>query len=130
MTRAAAIIVGLLTASLLAACGDEALTGPDLRRLLAGNSVRGATADNKTYHVHFTAAGVIYMEVEDGFADQGRWRVTNDAQYCRQWDRIGGGREVCYAVLRQGDSLTFSRDQERLVVSWLDGNPRQLPRLR
>lgn len=123
-------VLAIIAAFALAACEEARLDGPDLRRLLAGNTVTGVTSDNRAYYVHFTVAGEIHMAVEDGFVDFGRWRVTNDHRYCRRWERIGSGREVCYAVTRDGARLTFEQGEERLPVTWIEGNPQQLPRLR
>ena len=127
MTRGVLAIIMVLV---LAACEDGRLDGPDLRRLLAGNTIAGVTGDNRDYHVHFTPAGELHMAVEDGFVDFGRWRVTNDHRYCRRWERIGGGREACYSVNRNGARLTFEQGEERLPVIWIEGNPEQLPRSR
>lgn len=134
--RMALLAAGLLV---LAAC-DEALSQDQIVRTLAGNSIEGQTAadivdgekvEAKAYWVHFTDKGDIFMLVEDGFTDTGRWRATDDGKYCRTWrllPREQPGTEFCFGIKKSGRTLEFVRDKSVLHVKLIEGNPQQLPR--
>ncbi|MBL8670217.1 MAG: hypothetical protein JNK11_06160 [Alphaproteobacteria bacterium] len=122
--RTALVAAGLLA---LAAC-DEALSQDQIMRTLAGNSIEGKTADDETYWVYFTDKGDIFMLVENGFTDSGRWRATDDGKYCRTWRQVQAGIEACFGIKKSGRTLEFERDKTALSVKLIEGNPQQLPR--
>lgn len=114
---------------------DDRLDKAALTQVLSGNTVRGRAEDGRLYHVYFSSTGEAYMQVEDGFNDEGSWRVTSDGYYCSRWQEVRRDMETCFAVRRKGGDLLFLKRSDEdnpnapmLLMDWLSGNPKQLPK--
>jgi len=67
--------------------------------LLAGHVTLFVAADGVLY-------GTFKVETDLGTEyDVGRWHITADGQFCRQWHVWGSQREHCFAVYRDGETF-------------------------
>ena len=94
---------GALAATLAAggACAEEALTGEQVRALLAGNSLQGSfVAEQLT--IAFYEDGTLIGTLGLAGSDRGKWTIEGDL-YCQHWVRYFGAEERCYRWVAVGD---------------------------
>jgi hypothetical protein len=98
-------IVSLVTA----AAADDALTGPQIRKLLVGNTATGALLPSQgggrwfAYYgrdgnIDYLAPNLRAMPIRGA-----RWLIAEDA-WCVVWPRSG---QICYHVVRRGEKYEF-----------------------
>ena len=108
--------------------GFTKLTGPEIQSLLPGNSLRG-TDRSGSYVIYYASANtmkIVYTTSKRTRTDSGRWRVSGD-RYCRQWQKLGKGKERCVDLFKRGSAIYWVRDNEVTDRSVLEsGNPRGL----
>jgi hypothetical protein len=103
----------------------QPLTAGELRAELAGHTFyRGPV------NVYFAGNGVLYgtYKADSDLGTQrdvGRWHLTPEGQFCRQWHPWDGRRERCSAVSPEGETFVFSaKDRfETWVYRRVPGNP-------
>ena len=87
---------------------------------LVGGQVTLFVAADGVLYGRFTVAPDLGTE-----HDVGRWRITPDGQFCRQWHVWGSQREHCFAVYRQGETFELELQGRfaREVYRRVPGNP-------
>ena len=75
------------------------LTATELRAEIVGR-----TFDSDFARLVIERNGIVSVESKGDF-DIGRWRVTDDGQYCRTWNVGDRGRPRCYRLYRDGDTF-------------------------
>jgi hypothetical protein len=90
-----------LLLALPAKAEERKLTGVEIHKLLAGNSVHGFWGQNE-YKSYFDAGGATVYHAKGRDAQSGYWRTTAD-QYCSKWQ----DRESCYDIYQDGDKLIW-----------------------
>jgi len=90
-----------------AARGDR-LDADGLRETLTGSTVPGTSRSGAPWRVTYQADGTLAGVAgrADQHRDNGTWRIVGD-RYCRQWTVWSGGREICFAVVRDGKVLSL-----------------------
>lgn len=73
---------------------ERALTGPEIRALIEGNTVIGESVSG-SYTQYFDPTGLTTYADEGAEPTEGRWRVEGD-QYCSTWPP--GEAWICYDV--------------------------------
>lgn len=130
LTACAALVVGACsTTNAPPEVSDfTKLTGSEIRSLLPGNSLRG-TDKSGSYVIYYTSAStmkIVYTTSKRTRTNSGRWRVSGD-RYCRQWQKLGKGKERCVDLFKRGNSIYWVRDDEVTDRSVLEsGNRRGL----
>lgn len=102
MTRIVWLVLALvLSIGLPASAAERKLTGEEIQKLLAGNSVHGmwGTSEYKSY---FGADGTTVYHAKGRDASTGRWRTTA-TQYCSTWN----DHESCYDLYMDGNTLIW-----------------------
>lgn len=92
-----ALIAGILLAT-AGVASAEALSGAEIKALLAGKSAKWQSADGKVKGTTAWAAdggAVVTGNFGDFDKDSGTWRVKGDT-YCAKWQRIRKGKEACF----------------------------------
>lgn len=125
--RLARIAAAGLAMVLLAGCDGE-LSAREIEQTFAGNTVEGRTRDKEAYWVYFAVTGDLYMLVDTGFTDIGRWWVTPEGHYCRQWNAVDDRRENCFSISKIDTGYRFTQKETQFDVLFQPGNPKQLPR--
>ena len=99
MRRLLFLIVALLFAMALNASAEERkLTGDEIHKLLAGNSVHGMWGQSE-YKSYFDPGGATIYHAKGRDPSSGYWRTTA-TQYCSTWN----DHESCYDLFQDGDT--------------------------
>ena len=102
MTRMIWLSLGLLLAlALPASAAERKLTGDEIHKLLAGNSVHGMWGQTE-YKSYFGADGTTLYHAKGRDPANGLWRTTS-TQYCSKWN----DRETCYDLFLDGETLIW-----------------------
>lgn len=132
------IVLAACTALVVGACSTTnaptevrnftKLTGSEIQSLLPGNSLRGTDSSGK-YVIYYSSAStmeIVYTTSKRTRRDTGRWRVSGN-RYCRQWQKLGKGKERCVDLFKRGGAIYWVRNNEVTDRSVLEsGNPRGL----
>lgn len=82
------------------------LTGDELRVLLVGNTLYGQDWDQVLREDGNT-------ESKWGSdSDTGKYWITDDGKYCRQWTKWGDGKELCGTVNKSFNGYKYRPDGE------------------
>lgn len=104
--------------------GFVKLTGAQISGLLPGNSLKGTDRSGE-YVIYYTSNNTMKI-VHNGRPDTGRWRISGD-EYCRQWTKLGKGKERCVTMHKRGDAINWVRNDKITDRSFLmAGNPADL----
>ncbi len=102
MTRVCSLTFVLaLVIALPALAGERRLTGDEIHKLLAGNSVHGVWGQTE-YKSYFGADGTTLYHAKGRDPSNGLWRTTS-TQYCSKWN----DRETCYDLYMDGDKIIW-----------------------
>jgi len=85
----------------------KSLTSLVLRSLFPGNTATGDTAFGGGGHVYHVPDGKLLIRTFSGQTDQGRWEITEDGQFCRQWNNFGAGRKTCFIYFTKGSEYEY-----------------------
>ena len=85
------------------------LTGHEIFELLGGNTAVGTTGGT-AFRQYFFPDGRTIWWMEDGEPNNGRWRLSEEGEYCVLF-RFGDW--ACYAVTAEGDAVTWVREGNR-----------------
>jgi len=97
------------------------LKGSEILSLLPGNSLKGT--DKSGEYVIYYSSGSTMKIIRNGKKDVGKWRVSGN-QYCRQWTKLGKGKNRCLTFYKRGDAITWVRKGKvRDRTFLLRGNP-------
>ena len=107
------------TAAMAASSGD--LNGAAVRKALVGKTIYLSTSGIVlpiAYRSNGTMSGRLKVStaalVGSGTStqDTGRWWISKD-QLCQKWNRWQGGKSYCYKLSRQGQNVSWVRDDGR-----------------
>ena len=103
MRRLAVLTVAaLLVVALNASAEERKLTGGEIHKLLAGNSVHGMWGQSE-YKSYFDPGGATTYHAKGRDPSSGYWRTTA-TQYCSTWDP---GGTSCYDIYRDGETILW-----------------------
>jgi tetratricopeptide (TPR) repeat protein len=85
----------------------KSLTSVVLRSLFPGKTATGETVFAGGGHVYHVPDGKLLIRTFSGQTDQGTWEITEDGQFCRQWNNFGGGRKTCFIYFTKGDEYEY-----------------------
>ena len=107
------------------AVAKEQLTADEIRALLPSNTLSGRTQKQRQVIVYHNPDGTMEgMSRGQGIHyDSGTWRVTDEGQYCRKWQRWRAKDEDCFLVYRIDDDSY----QLKAIGDVYNGRARILP---
>ncbi len=92
-----------------AAADERLLNGAEITAVLTGNTAAGMTGGT-AFRQYFYFDGRTIWLMEGAEPDTGRWRVSEDGEYCSIW-RFGDW--ACYRITGEGDAITWVREGNR-----------------
>ncbi len=105
------------------------MTAAEMRSLFPGNTVTGQSVYGDRFHDYWAPDGKAFERTFTGETDEGTWEITDDGQFCFQFNNFGGGRKRCYINFKKGDEYeAWSADGSRLRSKFKirPGNPENL----
>ena len=93
--------VSLLASTLGATAGEHKLSGDEIHKLLAGNSVHGMWGASE-YKSYFDPGGATTYHAKGRDPASGYWRTTA-TQYCSTWN----DHEACYDLYQDGEKIIW-----------------------
>jgi uncharacterized caspase-like protein len=88
----------------VASLANEALTGPQIKELVAGHTFKWKSAKyNSSGTTRYDANGTITLMIDGGKPETGKWRIKGD-KIC---DKSGKSKETCSSVSRVDDKTTY-----------------------
>ena len=89
--------------------------------MVANRTYRGSS-DGKPYTEYYAADGSL-RGISGGEAYSGSWKVVED-KLCFTYPTADASEIECYAVFKNGDSLTWIDSNGRVVeATYVEGNP-------
>ena len=110
---------------------QEKMAASEIRELIPSNTLSGNNERRIRVHVYHDPTGKMEgMTRHQGMHfDSGNWTITDDDQYCRQWNRWRGKALVCFHVYRLDNNkyrLISVTGQYDLRFKVREGNPEGL----
>jgi len=110
---------------------EKNMSAAQIEKLLSSNTLSGWDSDQYQIHVYYDSSGVTEgKRIRKGVLfDSGNWTITNEGQYCQQWNRWLGKKLVCFHIYRLGDNkyrLKSDSGQYSLRVRLRQGDPEKL----
>ena len=111
--------------------GNKPLNASQTRTVLAGNTLQGTGDDpSVTWTTYFATDGTARGKASwpsGSNSDSGKWKVSENGQFCTSgwstWDTAGG----CHTVYRDGNTLIMFQDGEFDQEATIkQGNPMDL----
>jgi hypothetical protein len=75
----------------------------EIRSLLSGNTSSGRTVQGSDFHIYHRPDGMMSGQAHSVDYDVGKWEITDDDKFCRQWTNWRHGARVCFDVYRNGE---------------------------
>jgi hypothetical protein len=127
-------LLGFIAAFGLAACAQPAPLGPPIvksygpglsaaaiREAVSGNTGTGTMSGSHiTYSMYLAADGTAQAPLPTGI-DNGRWRLTDDGQWCAKWQLLRGGAEYCQRVYLEGNIYKFVNGNSEELLQFAPG---------
>jgi hypothetical protein len=119
----------------MADAGKQPMTAEQVRASVVDKTYYGTTDRGIDWAMYRSAEGEMRgRSTWDGGSetDIGSWWVNDDGSYCAKWTNWQGGREGCWFIYDNGETLTFARlsgraqDNEFDKVNIASGNPENL----
>ncbi len=102
MSRFICLALTLVIAiALPASAAERKLSGEEIHKLLAGNSVHGMWGPTE-YKSYFGADGTTLYHAKGRDPSNGLWRTTS-TQYCSKWN----DNETCYDLYMDGETIVW-----------------------
>lgn len=101
------------------------MQGHEIKSALVRNSLRGVDRSGK-YVIHYQSYGKMKIVYNEKRIESGVWRIKGN-RYCRRWVKLGGGKERCVTLHRNGNKIVWVQQgkiTDRSVL--LRGNPVKL----
>ena len=107
---------------------ENSLAGDDLRQAIVGKTVY-LNISGFELPIRYLANGRMRGSMGavaasfsrgDGSSDSGKWWVEND-QLCQKWTSWMDGKSYCYKLSRNGDRVTWIRNDGRSGTARIDG---------
>ena len=108
---------------------ETQMTAAEVMETMSGNTaVAPRRAGEGYYYLYRGDGGYQAMKSDNGFSDQGKWRVTDDGQVCSTWRKMRDGEERCVTLFSLGDNrYKFVRpDGSAGEFEVVSGNPKRL----
>ena len=110
---------------------QEKMNASEIRELISSNTLSGNNEKQIMVHAYHDPIGKMEgMTRRQGVHfDSGNWKITDDDQYCRQWNRWRGKALVCFHVYRLDNNeyrLISVTGQYDLKFKVREGNPERL----
>jgi len=102
---------------------QQALTAAEIRSLIVGNTMSGLNEQGIDVEVYHSTDGRTGGQAKRRYFDVGKWDVTEDGKYCRQWTTWRDGKQDCFRLYRVGGAMVRIQAIEREY----DGEYRILP---
>ena len=93
---------------------EDGLSAPELRQLIAGNTLAGELNSGKKFLAYFNRAGKVFSEELDATKFEGLWRVNEDAELCLHFNKEHCG---IFSVLGDGKYKLFEKSSYAGVVT-------------
>ncbi|MEX0759221.1 MAG: hypothetical protein WD100_06550 [Tistlia sp.] len=116
------LILGTIVGLALAACaskaeqmaeaGKEPLGSQAALRFIADTTERGTADNGSDYVIYWDPSGEMRgLATWSGGSetDRGRWSVSEDGLFCRQWQEWRDGGEGCWRLYDAGEEVVFAR---------------------
>ena len=91
----------------LSAGAGEQLSADELKKLFPDSTQTGIgrkTSEGiQKYWLYKRKDGTMNYKFQDGWMDEGTWRVTNDDRSCTKFKKLRKGKERCSRIFRIGD---------------------------
>ena len=91
----------------LSACTEEQLSADELKKLFPDSTQTGIGRKTdegvQEYWLYKRKDGTMNYKFQDGWMDEGSWRVTNDGRSCTTFKKLRKGKERCSTIFRIGD---------------------------
>ena len=80
---------------------------------MVGNTAHGSNPDNGTkYKVFYKEGGELTFNMENGFYDEGTWKIDGD-KICLKWNRIRRGQLYCLSGFTvDGDKVAYTNEAD------------------
>ena len=96
-------------AMLIPAAGSaaqEKMTAAEIRELIPSNTLSGRNEKRVMVHVYHDPTGTMEgMRRGQGmYFDSGNWTITDEDQYCRQWNQWRAKTLGCFHIYRLGNN--------------------------
>ncbi len=87
------------------------LKADDLQETFPGITLSGRSRRGHPFRVTMHADGKLTAVAgsTDEYTDSGTWRIEED-QYCRKYVKWSGGRDLCFSIVRVGNTFKFYDD--------------------
>jgi hypothetical protein len=82
---------------------DAAVSGDEIKATWVGKKIFARSSTGGLVDFTMAADGTASVAVGN-FTDTGTWR-PQDKGYCAKWNKIRGGQESCFNVVRRGGDL-------------------------
>ncbi len=110
---------------------EKNMSAAEIRKLLSSNTLSGWDNEQYQIDVYYGSSGVTEgRRIRKGVhVDSGNWTITDEGQYCQQWNRWLGKKLVCFHIYRLGDNkylLKSDTGQYNLRVRLREGDPESL----
>lgn len=108
---------------------QERLSASEVTSSFSGNTISGKTEKGADFHVYHNPNGQMSGQARLAFYDVGRWSVTDEGEYCRQWTHWREGARDCFEVFRVGENqyrikgVNYPYDSRFTIY---DGDPENL----
>ena len=85
---------------------EKNMSAAEIGKLLSSNTLSGWDGEQHEIHVYYGSSGVTEgKRIRKGVNfDSGNWTITDEGQYCQQWNRWLGKKLVCFHMYRLGDN--------------------------
>ena len=110
---------------------QEIMTAIEIKELLPSNTLSGKNEKQSEIHVYHDPTGAMEgkRRKKGIHFDSGTWTITDEGQYCRQWERWREKALGCFYVYRLGDNrfrLESVTDLYESRVKVEEGDPQGL----
>ncbi len=101
------------------------IAGLEAWNAIVGNTVNGKNSDGEEVSEYYLRNGVVKQQV-DGETQEGKW-AFKDGKVCIEFPEADDDDEVCYRVMLDGDTATFTDDDDEVTTyKVLRGNAKNL----
>lgn len=110
---------------------EEKITSAEMREFIPSNTLSGRNDKQIMVHVYHDPGGKMegVAKRQGTHYDSGNWTITDDDQYCRQWERWRLKKLDCFHIYRLGDNhyrLESLPNRFDTRVKVREGNPQGL----
>ena len=126
-----AFVCVALILTLAISLSREPMRASEMRSLLSGNTVSGRTARGSDFHVYHRPDGVMSGQTHTVDYDVGKWEITEDGKFCRQWRTWRHGARDCFDMYQTGEGqfrMISAHPRYEATFTVRKGDPEELER--